>query len=335
MKSLKRSCLSLSVAIMMLILAACTGKEPVLSSPSSKSPSSSITSSVVEATLPTKDRAGNDITVPKTVNKIISMAPATTQLLCDLGLQDKIIAIDTNSKVYVTGINKELPEFDMMTPDAEAMIVLKPDIVFVSGISSVGGTDPFKALKDIGVCVADIPSSSSIEDVKKDVKFTADCLGKSEEVKTLLETMQKEIDEIAAIGKTITDRKTVLFEIAAAPSIYSFGKNTFLQEMLEIIGAENVLADQESWVSVTEEAAVGANPDVILTNVNYIEDPVGEIKGRSGWENVNAVKNGQVYAIDNGASSLPNQHIVDALKQMAKAIYPEQYTDITDPFAKS
>ena len=147
--------------------------------------------------------------------------------------------------------------------------------------------------------------------------------------------MQNEIDAIAAIGKTITDKKSVLFEIAAAPSIYSFGKNTFLQEMLEIIGAENILADQESWVSVTEEAAVGANPDVILTNVNYIEDPVGEIKGRSGWENVNAVKDGQVYVIDNGASSLPNQHIVDALKQMAKAIYPQQYAGITDPFAQS
>ena len=74
---------------------------------------------------------------------------------------------------------------------------------------------------------------------------------------------------------------------------------------------------------------------MILTNVNYIEDPVGEIKGRSGWENVNAVKDGQVYVIDNGASSLPNQHIVDALKQMAKAIYPQQYAGITDPFAQS
>ena len=305
------------------------------SSPSSKAPSSSVASSAGTAALPTKDRAGNDITVPKTVNKIISMAPATTQLLCDLGLQDKIIAIDTNSKAYASGIGKELPEFDMMTPDAEAMIALKPDIVFVSGISSVGGTDPFKALKDVGVCVADIPSSSSIEDVKKDVRFTADCLGKSKEAEALLETMQNEIDAIAAIGKTITDKKSVLFEIAAAPSIYSFGKNTFLQEMLEIIGAENILADQESWVSVTEEAAVGANPDVILTNVNYIEDPVGEIKGRSGWENVNAVKDGQVYVIDNGASSLPNQHIVDALKQMAKAIYPQQYAGITDPFAQS
>lgn len=65
----------------------------------------------------------------------------------------------------------------------------------------------------------------------------------------------------------------------------------------------------------------------------HIDDPVGEIKGRSGWEAVTAVKDGAVYAIDNGASSLPNHHIVDALKQMAKAVYPEQYAGIADPFA--
>ena len=69
----------------------------------------------------------------------------------------------------------------------------------------------------------------------------------------------------------------------------------------------------------------GADPDVILTNVNYIEDPVGEIMGRSGWDALSAVKNQQVYYVDNMASSLPNQNVVKALDQMAKAVYPEYY----------
>ena len=119
--------------------------------------------------------------------------------------------------------------------------------------------------------------------------------------------------------------KTVLFEIAPSPSIYSFGKGTFLHEMLEVIGAENVLADQESWVAVSEESAIAANPDVILTNVNYTADPVGEAKAAEGWSEVNAVKNDQIFQIDNAASSLPNHHVVDALIQMAVAVYPEEY----------
>ena len=69
---------------------------------------------------------------------------------------------------------------------------------------------------------------------------------------------------------------------------------------------------------------------MILTSVNYIDDPVAEILARPGWENVTAVVNADVYYIDNAAASLPNEHIVDALLEMAKAVYPEAYADITE-----
>ena len=125
------------------------------------------------------------------------------------------------------------------------------------------------------------------------------------------------------------EKKTVLFEISPVPYLYSFGTGVYLNEMIELIGAQNVLADQEGWLSVTEESAVAANPDVILTSDNFSnEDPVAEILGRAGWENVTAVKDGAVAYIDNAASSLPNHHIVDALKEMAKAVYPEEYAGL-------
>ena len=110
----------------------------------------------------------------------------------------------------------------------------------------------------------------------------------------------------------------------------SFGTGTFLDEMITLIVAKNVLADQQGWVSVTEEDAVAANPDVILTSVNYVDDAVGEILSREGWQDVTAVANKDVYYIDNGASSLPNQHVVDALVEMAKAVYPDAYADIAE-----
>ena len=132
-----------------------------------------------------------------------------------------------------------------------------------------------------------------------------------------------------AIGETIGEKKTVLFEISPVPYLYSFGTGVYLNEMIELIGAENVLADQEGWISVTEESAVAANPDVILTSDKFSnEDPVAEILGREGWQNVTAVAEGQAYYIDNAASSLPNHHIVDALIEMAKAVYPDEYASL-------
>ena len=41
-----------------------------------------------------------------------------------------------------------------------------------------------------------------------------------------------------------------------------------------------------------------------------------------------AVAEGQAYYIDNAASSLPNHHIVDALIEMAKAVYPDEYASL-------
>lgn len=341
---MKKLLAGLMAALMALSLASCGGEggssaessaaSSVAESSeaeSSAEDSSAEESSAATAELPTEDPSGNPITIPDEVETIISMAPSVTQTLIDLGLEDKLIAVDTNSAEYYD--LGDLPAFNMMTPDTEQMIALAPDLVFTSGMSSAGGSDPFEPLRDMGACVADIPSASSIEVLKDDVLFVAQCVGMTEEGQALIAEAEAEIDAIAAIGETITDRKTVLFEIASAPNIYSFGSGTFLDEMITIIGADNVLADQEGYVALTEEAAISANPDVILTNVNYIDDPVGEILGRTGWENVTAVAEGAVYSIDTNASSQPNLHIIDALKQMAKAVYPEEYAEVEDPFA--
>ncbi|NTV89943.1 MAG: ABC transporter substrate-binding protein [Clostridiales bacterium] len=279
------------------------------------------------AALPTEDRAGNPITVPSEIKTIVSMSPATTQLLETFGMLNMLVAVDTQSPMYTQGISG-LPQYDMMKPDVEALTALNPDIVFVSGMSSADSENPFKALIDAGICVVTIPSSSSIAGVEEDITFTAACLGKSAEGKKVVDDMQAEIDKIAAIGATITEKKTVMFEISALPSIYSFGKGTFLDEMINIIGAKNTFGDQEGWLPVTEEAAIAANPDVIITNVNYIEDSVAEILSRKGWENMKAVSGKNVYYVDNGKSSIPNQHIVEALKEIAAVVYPDKYKDL-------
>ncbi len=323
----KRILAALTAAVLALSLSACSQQEGSSSDVSQNSPASTASQ---QPALPTEDRAGNAITVPETVDTIVSLAPSVTQVLCELGLADKIVGIDNRSPNYTDQLKDDLPQFDMMSVDTETLIALKPDIVFASGISYVGAEDPFKSVRDVGICVADIPSSSSLNDVKLDNQFIADCVGKSEEGKKLNDDMQATIDKVAAIGKTITDKQRVMFSIADSSALYSFGSGTFLNEMIELIGAVNVFADQESWISVTTESAVAANPDVILTNVNYIPDPIADFTENAAFAEVNAVKNDRVYLIDNAASSLPNHHVVDALVQMALAVYPDQYAEFAE-----
>ena len=282
------------------------------------------TNEQTEAPLQTVDRAGNEITIPKEINKIISMSPSNTEILVALGFGDKIIAADTYSK-DIPGLPENIQYFDMMTPDVEKLVALEPDVIFATGMSMSDGNDPYKPVKDMGICLAYIPSSDSIEGIYQDILFLAGSLNATDKGMELIASTKTKINEIEKIASTIKEKKTVYFEIAASPNLYSFGKGVFLNEMIELIGAENILANEEKWISVSDEAVIAADPDIILTNVNYIENAVDEIKSRAGWENMTAVKNNDVYYVDNNASSLSNHNIVKALQQMAEAVYPEIY----------
>lgn len=274
--------------------------------------------------LPTVDPSGAEISVPEQIESIVVLAPSLAEMVVALGHGDQIVAYDINS-IGLEGLPADLPALDTMNPDLEQLLALHPDVLMVTNLSLYDVENPYQQLIDNGICVVCVPTGDSIADIQSDIAFVAAVLGETNAGETLIAEMQQEIDRIAAIGAGIDEKKTVYFEISAAPYMYSFGTGVYLNEMLELIGAENILADQEGWLSVGEESVVQANPDVILTNVNYIDNPVQEIKDRSGWDALAAVQNQEVYYIDNMASSLPNQNVVKALTQMAEAIYPEYY----------
>lgn len=278
---------------------------------------------------PALDRAGNAISLPETVDTVITLAPSITQTLLDLGFGDNIVAVDTYSAQYFPEV-ADLPQFDMMNPDCEQMAMLEPDVIFVTGMSYSYTDNPFEALMMLGVSMVVVPSSESVEGIREDTLFIGECMGAREKAAGLVAGMDETLNTVADIASGIEEKKTVLFELGALPYLYSFGQGCFLNEMIELLGAENVFADQQSWISVTEESAVAANPDVILTIVEYIEDPIGEILSRPGWEGVAAVENKAVYPIDPITSNLPNHHVVEALVEMAQAVYPEAYASLSE-----
>lgn len=272
------------------------------------------------------DREGNEFTLPSKVEKIISTAPSNTEVLVALGLSDKLVAVDKYS-ADVEGVSADIPQIDFRNPDAETLISLEPDLIIASGHNKVGDEDPFKLVKEAGITVVYIPSSYSIDGIYGDIEFIGEITKTEKKAKELVSDVKKEVEAIKAIGDTITDKKKVYFEIGASSSLYSFGNETFLNEMIEIIGAENIFANENSWISPTPESVIDANPDVILTNVpdsNGIK-AVDSIKNRDGWDSITAVKEGQVYQVDKNSSSRPSQNVIKALKEMAKAIYPNEY----------
>jgi len=275
------------------------------------------------------DRTGKTLTIKNQINRIVSTAPSNTEIITDLGQAHKLVAIDRHS-ANVTGIPEGLTQLDFFYPDAEAIIKLEPDIIIASGHNPTGtGEDPFKLLRSVGIPVVYISMSASIDEIYNDIAFIADILRVQKEGEKLISSMKAQIDEISqqAAAKTaagVENKTTVYFEISAAPDMMTFGKGSYIDDMISVIGAKNVFGDENWLVTPGAEAVISRNPDVIFTNVNYIDDPIAEIKSRAGFNHINAVKNNRIYQIDTDSSVRPSSRIILALRQMSQAVYGDR-----------
>lgn len=268
------------------------------------------------------DREGNEVVLPENIGTIISLAPSITETLVNLGVSDKIIAIDAYSS-DVVGIPENLPTFDMMALDIEKIISLKPDVIFISNLSSAGGENPFKQVIDMGSFVTVIPTPESIQGVKDDIKFIGKVMQTEKNATKIIENFENEITDLTKrVEKANSGNpKTYYFEIAPAPDLYTFGSNVFLDEVLSLLNVKNIFEDENGWLSVSEEQVIQKNPDIIVTNTDYIPTAVEDIKKRAGWENINAIKNNKIFLVSNNASARPNENVTKLLNQMFDMFY--------------
>jgi iron complex transport system substrate-binding protein len=274
--------------------------------------------------------AGAQVSIP---GRIISAAPSNTEIIVGLGLADRLIAVDPYSK-DIPGVRQDLTEVDFFYPDAEAIIGLEPEIIVANEINNFGAADsPFKPLVDMGIKVVQIPTSTNLEGIYGDIVTIAEALGVKDRGEALAANLRSEVNKIADIGKTVTDKKKVYYEISPAPQMVTFGSGAYLNEMIEIIGGVNIFSDQRGWFTPNAEEIISRNPDVIFTmemTAFSSVDPVAELRTRESFESINAIKENRIYTINGNSSGRPSQNIMLALKQMAHGLYPNLYGDAAD-----
>ena len=272
-----------------------------------------------------EDPLGFSLTVSEEINSIVSLTPSVTGVLVDLGLAPYIVAVDMHSVFLFDNLNDDVLAVDLFNLEIESLIVLDPDLVIAHEMLMMGdmANDPLQALRDLDIAVAYIAGIAAIEEISQDILFLGELTRRTDEATTLNDEFQRELAEIEALVSASDRSPTVYFEISPAPDMWSFGSGTFQQELLERAGAINVFADQEGWFQVGAESVVEANPEVIFTNASFMDDPVGEVLSRSGWDTVDAIENGRVYYINDDASSAPNHHIVIALRIMVEYLHGE------------
>lgn len=267
------------------------------------------------------DDRGKEITFDKTPETIVSLQPSNTEILFSLGVGDKIIGA-TDFDTYPEAANDIERVSTSTVINAERIVELNPDVVIAY---TSGDEAQVTQLEDAGLKVFVIQSAASFDDVYGDIEQLGDVFGKEEKADELVEDIQTQIEEVQEKVATVETKKKVYLEISPAPDIWTSASETFQNEILEAAGVDNIFADQTGWFSVAEEDVITRNPELIITTVNYIEDPIGEIKSRTSWNTIQAIKNGEVYQLDSDILSRPATRIGEAVQLVAETVYPELF----------
>jgi iron complex transport system substrate-binding protein len=271
------------------------------------------------------DGIGQTITLEKAPERIVSLIPSNTEIIYALGYGDKIIGVTDLDNYPEEVLNKE--KVGGMELNLEKIISLNPDLVLANEWHKNGAVDVVAKLQEAGITVLVVKDATSLEEVYETIRLLGQVTGMNGKAEEVVATMKDRYAAIVEKAKEIkdSDKKSVWVEISPPPELYTTGKGTFMHELIEAVGAVNVAGEQEGWPMLTEEQVVASNPDVILLTYNYVDNAVESTLTRSGWEEVTAIKEKQVYLINGDTISRPGPRLMDALEEIAKTVYPDVY----------
>lgn len=280
----------------------------------------------VEFPVTLTDAVGEEVVIEEEPDAIVSMIPSNTEIAYELGLGEKMVGVSDFDNYPEEAA--EVEKIGGQEFNVEKIISLNPDVVLAHE-SGVGvGEAGFQQLRDAGILVYVVSEANSFDEVYETISVIGQATGAMEEADALVSQMEVQVEEIKEQASAVEEPKTVFVEVGSTPEIYTTGSGTFMDEMLDIINAENIAAEQEGWVSMDPEAIVAANPDVIITTEGaYVPDAAEKIKARSGFAEVTAVKEDQVYSVDSDQVTRSGPRLTAGLLELAEAVYPEVFSE--------
>lgn len=208
--------------------------------------------------------------------------------------------------------------------DLEKIISLKPDLVLAHETLGETADIGMKQLKDLGIQVFYVPEAKNFDETYDMITQISIILNEETAAKKIIKNMQTKVKAVQGKVADLKNERSAFVETTDEPEIYTAGKDTFIQEMFDMIHVKNV-SKKSGWYQVSSEAIIESNPDVILVIYDYVPNIIEKVKARSGFENVDAVINDRVVQIDADPISRTGPRLADGLEELAEAVYPEAF----------
>lgn len=323
---MKRSLRFIIPILVAASLAGCGGNAPSgqTDAPQTTPQENTAQQSAKQTTYPltVKDATGKEVVFASAPQRIVSSSPAETEILFALGLEDRIVAV-SDFDDYPEAAKAKPKIGGVVKPNEEAILAQTPDMV-IGGISMEQAVAD--KLKSLGMPVY-ITHPKTMDEILGNILTLGVITNTQEQAEKVVAQMKKDIAYVQDAVKNVKpeDKKKVYLEFAPG---WTVGKGEFMDELITLAGATNIAADTEGWNPISEEKILQNDPDVILYANGITDEKTGAkledmIVGRNGWEKMTAIREKQIYGMDQNMLSRPGPRITQGLIEVAKAIYPD------------
>jgi len=266
------------------------------------------------------DDEGTVVTIPTRPMRIVSLTPATTEILFAVGAGARVRGV-TDADDYPPAVKQITQVVKLGAVDVEKIVGLGADLVIAGG-NGFNSPESIAKLRTLGIPVL-VVYAADVAGVFHDVELVADAAGQTAAGTTLVSTLQGQEDAIvAAVAAAGARRPRVFYELDATKQIYTFADGIVQDDLIQKAGGDPITTGSATAFSIPLEKLVVADPELILLGDAAYGTTPAQIAARPGWSVMTAVKTGAIRPVDDTLVSRPGPRIIEALRAVALAIDP-------------
>ena len=300
-------------ALLILTLTACQGK------PTGEAPVGNPDNTFQPITV--TDGMGRSVVIEKEPLRIVSLAPANTEMLFALGLGDKIVGVTEwcNYPQEALAIEKV---GDFQDVNIEKLIAVEPHLILATTMHEVA----VKEMEKVGIPSLVI-DPSSIQQILDTMLMISEISGIKDDGEVVVKSLQARIDAITSKTKGLAeDKKPMVFYEVWNEPLMSAGPGSFINDLIILAGGINLAGDaQTPYPMISIEILLDRNPEIIFHSYMGGIGTGSDMFDREGWKDIKAIKDNKIYELDADTINRPGPRIIDALEKIAKSIHPELF----------
>jgi iron complex transport system substrate-binding protein len=267
------------------------------------------------------DGLNRTVTLAGPAQRVVSLAPANTEILFSIGAGAQVVGRDETSDYPAEAL--AFPTIGGYSGfNLEAIVALHPDLVLAGGINT---PELVASLEQLGLTVYFLPNPTTLEEMYTNLETVARLTGHESETAALVKSFKVRVAAVDEKILPLSYGPTVYYELDATEPTKPFtaGPGSFVDLLIARAGGINIGAELKGqWAQISLEQLVVANPAIIiLGDAAYGETPE-KVAQRPGWGTLTAIQTGQVFPIDDNLVSRPGPRLVDGLEAMAKLLHP-------------